>query len=61
MEIMISPTFNPDLSAGVLASTAETTTGLEPWILNPNSPLCFRRKSMSLSHAGKISNIDNSE
>merc|ERR1712051_483424 len=35
---IISPTSRPLLSAGVLGSIAETTTGLEPWILNPNSP-----------------------
>ena len=35
---IISPTSRPLLSAGVLGSMAETTTGLEPWILNPNSP-----------------------
>ena len=35
---IISPTSKPLLSAGVFGSMAETTTGLEPWILNPNSP-----------------------
>ena len=35
---MMSPTSRPDDSAGVLGSMADTTTGREPWIRNPNSP-----------------------
>lgn len=34
----MSPTSSPDSSAGVWVSMADTTTGLEPWIRNPNSP-----------------------
>lgn len=34
----MSPTSSPDDSAGVADSIADTTTGLEPWIRNPNSP-----------------------
>ena len=34
----MSPTVSPELSAGVPGSMAETTTGLEPCIRNPNSP-----------------------
>ncbi len=33
-----------DNSPGVRGSMAETTTGLEPWILNPNSPKSVERK-----------------
>lgn len=34
----ISPTSRPDVSAGVSGSMADTTTGFEPCIRNPNSP-----------------------
>lgn len=34
----ISPISSPDVSAGVPGSIADTTTGFEPWIRNPNSP-----------------------
>lgn len=34
----ISPTSNPDVSAGVSGSIAETTTGFDPCIRKPNSP-----------------------
>ena len=35
----MSPTLRPLDSAGVLGSMAETTTGLDPWMRKPNSPL----------------------
>lgn len=35
----MSPTSNPDVSAGVSGSIADTTTGLLPWIRKPNSSL----------------------
>lgn len=34
----MSPISNPELSAGVSGSIADTTTGLDPWIRKPNSP-----------------------
>lgn len=38
MLMMMSPTSSPDVSAGVSGSMADTTTGRDPWIRNPNSP-----------------------
>ena len=38
MAMRMSPTWRPDSSAGVPGSMAETTTGRDPWIRNPNSP-----------------------
>ncbi|MPC65440.1 hypothetical protein E2C01_059573 [Portunus trituberculatus] len=35
---MMLPTSRPDISAGVLGSTADTTTCQDPWMRNPNSP-----------------------
>lgn len=37
----MSPTSRPQDSAGVPDSIADTTTGRDPWIRNPNSPLSF--------------------
>lgn len=38
METMISPTSNPEFSAGVSASMADMITGLDPCIRKPYSP-----------------------
>ena len=54
---IISPTSRPLLSAGVLGSMAETTTGLEPWILNPNSPRT-RITLTYLLHSGRDNKCD---
>ena len=54
---IISPTSKPLLSAGVFGSMAETTTGLEPWILNPNSPRT-RITLTYLLHSERDNNCD---
>lgn len=50
MLMMISPTWRPEISAGVAGSIAETTTGRDPWMRNPNSPDSLRTKTIS-SHS----------
>ena len=47
----MSPTSRPLDSAGVLGSMADTTTGLEPWMRKPNSPLT-RSTLTNLLHSG---------
>jgi hypothetical protein len=48
--MIMSPTSSPDVSAGVSGSMADTTTGREPCIRNPNSPDC-RLTTTVLSHS----------
>jgi hypothetical protein len=48
----MSPTSSPEVSAGVPCSIAETTTGFEPWMRNPNSP-DSRWTTTVLSHSTK--------
>ena len=50
MLMIMSPTSSPDVSAGVSGSIADTTTGREPCIRNPNSPDC-RLTTTVLSHS----------
>ena len=50
MLMRMSPTWSPDSSAGVPGSMAETTTGRDPWIRNPNSPDSLLTKTIS-SHS----------
>jgi len=50
MLMIMSPTSSPDVSAGVSGSIADTTTGLEPCIRNPNSP-DWRLTTTVLSHS----------
>ena len=49
---IISPTSRPLVSAGVFGSMAETTTGRDPWIRNPNSPRT-RKTCTVLLHSEK--------
>jgi len=50
MLMIMSPTSSPDVSAGVSGSIADTTTGREPCIRNPNSP-DWRLTTTVLSHS----------
>lgn len=50
----ISPTSNPEVSAGVSGSIADTTTGLLPWILKPNSSFPRRTTTVLSLSVNKI-------
>jgi len=54
---MMSPTSSLLVSAGVLGSMAEITTGREPWIRNPNSPLTRRTRTVLLHSEWQICKI----
>lgn len=52
----MSPISNPQVSAGVPCSIADTTTGLEPCIRNPNSPETLLTRTLLSASARKIIN-----
>ena len=56
MLMMMSPTWRPEISAGVAGSMADTTTGRDPWMRNPNSPDSLRTRTIS-SHSSVIITI----
>lgn len=55
--MIMSPTSRPEVSAGVSGSMADTTTGRDPWILNPNSPESRLTVTVLSDSVGKVKEI----